>query len=46
MTKKIKKEMERDKGNAKITHTLRHEEESNPGGRFPLGAGSICKTQR
>lgn len=25
------------------THTLRHAEVSKPGGRFPLGTGSICK---
>ena len=28
------------------THTLRHVLGSNPGGRFPLGIGSICKTKK
>lgn len=28
------------------THTLRHVLGSNPGGRFPLGIGSICKMER
>jgi hypothetical protein len=31
---------------AGTTHTLRQEVASNPGGRFPLGIGSICKVQK
>ena len=34
---------ERKKTNKLYTHTLQHVDGSKPGGRFPLGTGSICK---
>lgn len=42
---KWKKEEKKERKNPK-THTLRQVVGSKPGGRFPLGIGSICKKKK
>lgn len=43
---KYKPKRKKGKKNLYNTHTLRHVVESNPGGRFPLKIGSICKNKK